>query len=94
MNGYKYLSFDDKSLFSNVSIKITTDIILTRIYSDHTISTNLKKRSLKKLILDTCIKTGFSFNNIIYKQKDGVSMGPRLSLLWPYYYARTRKQSN
>ena len=39
------------------------------------ISTNVKERSLKKLILDTCTKTEFSFNNIIYEQKDGVSMG-------------------
>ena len=45
-----------------------------------TISANLKNHSLKKLILDTCTKTVFSFNNITYEQKDGVSMG---SLLGP-----------
>ena len=33
------------------------------------------KRSLKKLILDTCTKTALSFNNIIYEQKEDVSMG-------------------
>ena len=27
---------------------------------------------------DCCMKTVFSFNNIIYKQKDGASMGPSL----------------
>ena len=78
VNGYKYVSFDAESLFTNVLIKKTINIILTRIYNDHTISTNLKKRSLKKLILDTCTKTAFSFNNIIYEQKDGVSMGSSL----------------
>ena len=50
-----------ESFFTNVPIKKTIN--------DHTISKNLKKRSLKKLILDTCTKTEFSFNNIIYKQK-------------------------
>ena len=50
-----------ESFFTNVPIKKTIN--------DHTISKNLKKPSLKKLILDTCTKTEFSFNNIIYKQK-------------------------
>ena len=35
-------------------------------------------KSLKKLILDTCQKTTFSYNNSIYEQKDGVSMGASL----------------
>ena len=77
------MSFDVQLLFTNVPIKKTINVILTRIYNDHTISTNLKKRSLKKLILDTCTKTAFSFNNIIYEQKDGVSMDSSLGLLWP-----------
>ena len=75
VNGYKFASFDVKSLFTNVPIKKTIGVILTQIYNDHTISTNLKKRSLKKLILDTCNKTAFSFSKISYEQKDGVSMG-------------------
>ena len=45
---------------------------------DKLVSTNLKKRTLKKLILDTCTKTVFSFNNKLYQQKDGVSMGSSL----------------
>ena len=75
VHGYKYVPFDAESLFTNVPIKKTIDVITTQIYNDHSISTNLKKRSLKKLILDTCTKTAFLFNNIIYEQKDGVSMG-------------------
>ena len=35
---------------------------------------------MKKLIIDSCTKTAFSFNNKIYKQVDGVSIG---SLLGP-----------
>ena len=36
----------------------------------------MKKRTLKKLILDTC--TASSFSNKFYLQKDGVSMGSPL----------------
>ena len=67
-----------ESLFTNVPIKRTIDIILKRIYQDHEISTNMNKRTLKKLITDTCTKTAFSFNNKLYQQKDGVSMGSSL----------------
>ena len=62
-NGYQCISFDVESLFTNVLIKRTVDIILRQINQDRVISTNLKKRTLKKLILDTCTKTAFSFNN-------------------------------
>ena len=68
VNGYKYVSFDVESLFTNVPIKKTIDVILTRIYNDHTTSTNL----------NICTKTAFSFNNITYEQKDSVSMGSSL----------------
>ena len=77
-NGYQYISFDVESLFTNVPIKRTVDIILKRIYEDKLVSTNLKKHTSKKLILDTCTKTAFSFNNKLYQQKDGVSMGSSL----------------
>ena len=66
-NGYQYLSFDVESLFTNIIIKRTADIILRWIYQDRVVSTNLKKRALKKLIFDTCIKTFFSFNNEFYQ---------------------------
>ena len=77
-NGYQYISFDIESLFTNVPIKRNSPFNFKRIYTDKLVSTNLKKRTLKKLILDTCTKTAFSFNNKLYQQKDGVSMGSSL----------------
>lgn len=56
----------------------TVNIIINRVYKEKLIKTNLSKRTLKKLILDTCQKTAFVFNNTIYEQKDGVSMGASL----------------
>ena len=49
------------------------DIILTLIYNDHSGRTDLRACSLNKCILDTCTKTAFSSNNIIYEQKDSVN---------------------
>ena len=77
-NGYQYILFDVESLFTNVPIKWTVDLILKRICRDKLVSFNLKKCALKKLILDTCTKTVFSFMNKLYQQKDGVSMGSSL----------------
>ena len=51
---------------------------MDRIYKEKKISTSLKQRSLKKLIKDTCSKTAFMLDGIIYEQTDGVSMGASL----------------
>ena len=77
-NGYQYILFDIELLFPDVSIKRTVDLIFKRIYAGKLLSTNYKKRTLKKLILDTCTKTAFSLNNKLYQQKDVVSMGSSL----------------
>ena len=61
---YVYVSFDVESLFTNVPLKETVDIILDRVYNNNQIQTKLSKRSLKKLILDSCRKTIFSFNSL------------------------------
>ena len=36
---------------------------------------------MKKLILDTCTKTAFMFNRVIYEQRDAVCMGSSLASL-------------
>ena len=77
---YNYVSFDMESLFTNVPIKRAIDVILKPIYIDKVISTNLKKRSMKKPLLDTCTKTSFTFYGVTYEQKDSVCMGSSLLL--------------
>ena len=62
-------------MFTNVPLRKTVNVILDRVYNQKLITTKLKKRTLKKLIIDTCSKTAFSCNNILYEQIDGVSMG-------------------
>ena len=49
--------------------------MLKRIYDGKLIHIDIKKNTMHKLIKDTCKKTAFSFENIIYNQIDDVSMG-------------------
>ena len=76
--GYSVVSFDVASLFTNVPLKRTINIILDRIYKEKVLNVTLKKSTLKKLIFDCCTKTTFSFNDNLYEQKDGVCMGSSL----------------
>ena len=75
---YNFISLDDTSLFTNVPLKRTVNIILKRIYADKVIPTTLRKRTMKKFILDACTKTIFSFKRKFYKQIEEVSMGSPL----------------
>ena len=52
---------------------------MKRIYKSNLVSTTLQKRTLKKLIPDSCTKTIFSLNGQFHKQIDGVSMGSPLT---------------
>ena len=61
-------------MFTNVALRKTVNIILDRVYDQKPIKTTLSKNILKNLILDTFQKTAFTFNNIIYEQKDGISV--------------------
>ena len=69
---------DVVSLFTNVPLNRTIKIILKRVCEEKLLETNLRRSTLKKLIKDTCMKAAFSYNNKLYKQIDGVSMGSSL----------------
>ena len=77
--GFRFVSFDIESLFTNVPLKRSLNLVLKRVFTDGLIDTTLSKRILKKLLLDACTKTVFSFDNTLYEQIDGVSMGSCLA---------------
>ena len=60
-------------------LKRTLNLVFKRIFTDELIDTTLSNRTLKNLLLDACTKTVFSFDNTLYEQIDGVSMGSRLA---------------
>lgn len=72
MNVIAFL-FDVTSLFTNVPLNKSINIILHRIYKENLVKTNMRKSTFKKLIQDSCTKK-------MHKQIDGVLMG---SLLGP-----------
>ena len=76
--GFRFVSFDIESLFTNVPLKRTLNLVLKRVFTDGFIDTT-SKRTLKKLLLDACTKTVFSFDSTLYEQIHGVSMGSCLA---------------
>ena len=71
------ISFD-VSLFTNVPLEYTINIILDKVYNKRLIKTKLKRSELKKLLWLCTSELHFSFNRKIYRQVEGVSMGSPL----------------
>ena len=78
---YKIISFDVQSLFTNVPLNETIDIILTKVYDENKIDTMISKSILKELLYLCTKHVNFKFNNEIYIQCDGVAMGSPLAPL-------------
>ena len=77
--GYRFVSYDVASLFTNVPLEKTINIILKAVYVEKVINNTIKRNTMRKLIKGTCKKTAFVFGNEIYKTIDGVSMGSPLA---------------
>ena len=74
-NDHLLVSFDVKSLFTNVPLDQTIEIILNIVYKKNEISTDMTKSEMKEL-LNLCTKSvHFTFDDNIYVQNDGVAMG-------------------
>ena len=74
-NDHLLVSFDVKSLVTNVPLDQTIEIILNRVYKKNEISTDMTKSEMKEL-LNLCTKSvHFTFDGNIYVQNDGVAMG-------------------
>ena len=96
MNEHLIISFDVVNLFTEISLKQTTEIILNEIYGtmcecmkvkkklsyDDSCSNCQDKINLKWLLDTATSETHFLFEGNVYQQEDGVSMG---SCLGPFY---------
>ena len=75
------ISFDVSSLFTNISLDETVNIILDSLFSEiNTITSNgcsFTRAHFKKL-LEIAVKDNCIFNNQLYEQIDGVAMGSPL----------------
>ena len=93
----KLISFDVVSLFTNVPLKEVIDLACDKVYSSNNTKPPYSKDTFKKLLQ---FATGgiFSFNNILYRQSDGLSMGsplaPTLSNLFMGHLEQTFLQND
>ena len=83
-------SFDVSSLFTNVSFDETIKICSKALYDDSHLPPLILKDVLVELMKSATSSVEFSFNNIMYKQTDGVAMGsplgPTLANIFVGYY--------
>ena len=77
------VSFDVKSLFTNVPRDRLIDIVLRRIYDKHELQTSITRSEMKELLILCTKNVHFTFDNVIKVRSDGVAMdsplGPVLS---------------
>jgi hypothetical protein len=73
------VSFDVESLFTNIPLDETIDIILNELFpTPNTYFNGCDKNTFKRLLQLSVCDTHFVFNEDLYKQIDGVSMGSPL----------------
>ena len=69
-DGYKMMSLDVASLFPNVPLEETIEIILKTIYDNNEITTDIPKQEIEDLLILCTKKVHFTFNNEMYIQVD------------------------
>ena len=77
-DGHKIVSFDVKSLFTNVPLEKTIKITVKRIYERKEINTSISKKEMKQLLTLRTKNVHFTYGNKVYQQNDGVAMGTPL----------------
>ena len=73
------VSFDVSSLFTNVPLNETIDIVIDRVYSNDAVITPPIKRTVFRKMLVLCSRGMFVYNGDWYEQIDGVAMGSPLA---------------
>ena len=78
---YKMVSFDIASLYTNIPLDETIQIVLNHLYDTENPATTMKREDMKKLLEFATKDSHFLFDDKIYDQIDGVSMGSPLAPL-------------
>ena len=82
-----FTSLDVESLFTNVPVVETIDIIINEINNHPSLPPPpINAELIKELLLICTTETPFNFNNQTYIQVDGVSMGSFLGPLFSDFY--------
>ena len=86
MDNVVLVSYDVTSLFTNIPIDETIDLIINSIYLNIDTFHDLPKNIFKNLLKSVCKQSYFFFNNKIYLQTDGVSMGSPIGPLMANFF--------
>lgn len=83
-------SFDVESLFTNVPVQTTIDLLLDKIYSENDVFTienvSFRRPQLHRALYLACTDQLFNFDGEMYVQKDGVAMGSPLGMYLANFY--------
>ena len=71
-------SLDVESLFTNIPLDETIDIVTTKVFGKKRKLNGISKGDFKRLLEISTKGTVFYFNGLYYRQKDGVAMGSPL----------------
>ena len=75
-NQYFVVSYDVTSLYTNVPVKESIQILLEKIFNDNcTRYSGFSKNEFRDLLNIAISNTYFFFNKLLYKQVDGLAMG-------------------
>ena len=85
-------SLDVDLLFTNIPLDKTIDICTNTIYCEQDVIEGINKEEFRNLLSLATIESFFFFNEVLYKQKDGVAMGsplcPTLANAFLCFYER------
>jgi hypothetical protein len=85
------ISLDIESLFTNVPVAETIDIILSKLFPDAScLYHGFNRQDFKTLLQLAVDDSYFSFNNNLFKQTDGMSMGSPLGPLFANIFLSPR----
>ena len=73
-------SLDVTSLFTNIPLKETTDIICEELFKNKEVINGMDRGVFRELLVLAMEETCFVFDGKLYKQCDGLSMGSPLGL--------------
>ena len=68
-------SLNVDSLFINIPLEVTNNICTNLIYNIEDVIEDINKSEFKNLLSVATEESYFIFNDVVYKQKDGVAMG-------------------
>ena len=86
------MRFDIESLYTNIPVKETIDIIVDSLYSNDRFR-NLNRNEFRKLLITIAEDNFIIFNNKFFKQIEGLAMGNSISATFANIFMSYNEQN-